>query len=299
MTQLINIEMTGKPSALFTLWKAFQTRKTKLPPGEQVPELKIVRRNIPFDLKHLKTFYQICNISEVPATHLIYPFTLAYPYIMRLLCQKAMPFPMFRMLNTRNGIKMFKPIQTGNSYDIICYNSPARPVKKGIEMDVIAELHISGQLAWQNCTTYFCPGRFNLPGPATTIPSIETLKNAPVIDRWYLPATDRFRFARVSGDTNGIHYGTWYARRFRFERDFAQPLRVVARCIHALQQQKDMSAVFTSFSIELNFFLKGPVYYDRNLALYGAGANGNCRFDLYCEGNDRPCICGALRSPNK
>jgi hypothetical protein len=73
-----------------------------------------------------------------------------------------------------------------------------------------------------------------------------------------------------------------------FKRDFAQPIRIVAECVSSLPD------VEMQRPLRLDFFLKGPVYYESTLVLKNKKMKGKNRFDLYCKGNTKPCISGEL-----
>jgi hypothetical protein len=241
------------------------------------------------DQKHLKAFYEICHIEPLPFLHLLYPLTLCYPYMMRILCRREMPFSLFKVLNTRTSITMLRPISPDEVFEIDCHNVTARLVSKGLEVDIVSEIRAGGEKVWQSITTYFLRGRFGQGEKSHTPPRLAPIADALVIKEWYLPAQDRFRFARVSGDSNGIHYGPAYARRQGFKRDFAQPIRIVAECVSALP------GVDMGRELHLDFFLKGPVYYESQLVLRNKKLGKKNRFDLYCAGNTKPCISGELR----
>lgn len=200
-----------------------------------------------------------------------------------------MPFSLFKVLNTRTSITMLHGITPDEVFDIDCYNAPIRIISKGLEADMVAEVRSGGEKVWQSITTYFLRGRFGQEGRSSTPPRLKPLDNAPVIKQWYLPAKDRFRFARVSGDSNGLHYGSLYARMKGFKRDFSQPIRIVAECVSSLP------GVGMERPLHLDFFLKGPVYYESMLVLKNKKIRDKHRFDLYCKGNNKPCISGELR----
>jgi hypothetical protein len=161
---------------------------------------------------------------------------------------------------------------------------------------------LCGENVWENITTYFYP--------PYSAPILDSIDDAPIIKEWYSPAKDRFRFARISGDSNGIHYGSFYARMMGFKRDFAQPIRIVAQCVSSLPTNtsgirgwleevvancfEPLPATETVGSMRLDFFLKGPVYYESTLTLKNIQTKNGNRFDLYCSGNDKPVICGIL-----
>ncbi|OGP83644.1 MAG: hypothetical protein A2Z08_11075 [Deltaproteobacteria bacterium RBG_16_54_11] len=290
MKQAINLIFHHKPSAIYTLWQAFRSRKSRFASEEKVPVIHASRSSLRINARHLKAFYEICHVGPLPFLHILYPLTLCYPYMMRILCRREMPFSLFKVLNTRTSIIMRRGIRPDETLDINCYNSPVRIISKGLEVDIISEIRAGEEKVWKNITTYFVRGGFGGREAAYTPPRLEPIDSAPVIKEWYLPAKDRFRFARVSGDTNGLHYGSLYARMQGFKRDFAQPIRIVAQCVSSLPD------VGMERPLQLDFFLKGPVYYENTLVLKHIKKKNSDRFDLYCKRNTKPCISGELRS---
>lgn len=232
----IKMIFNEKPSALYTLWKAFRSRKNIYSPDVEYPVIHALRPGFIINSGHLKAFYEICDIKQFDSLHMLYLFTLVYPYIMRVLCSKKMPISMFKVLNTRNSITMYRRIMPNELLDIDCYNSDLRMVPKGLEIDVKSIVSSGGESVWENITTYFYPGKFGPVDGSYSVPKLDPIDGAPVIKEWYFPAKDRFRFARISGDSNGIHYGSFYARMMGFKRDFAQPIRFIAKCVSSLPQ---------------------------------------------------------------
>jgi hypothetical protein len=288
MGETISVIFNHKPSAMYTLWQAFLSRNNRFDSAAKVPAIQVNRAGLRIEQRHLKAFYEICHISPLPFLHILYPLTLCYPYMMRILCRREMPLSLFKILNTRTSITMSRGIRPDERMDIDCHNAPIRIIPKGLEADIIAEVRAGGELVWQGITTYFLRGRFGQGKRSYTPPRLAPIVDAPVIKRWYLTSQDRFRFARVSGDTNGLHYGSFYARMQGFKRDFAQPIRIVAECVSSLPD------VEMQRPLRLDFFLKGPVYYESTLVLKNKKMKGKNRFDLYCKGNTKPCISGEL-----
>ncbi len=106
----------------------------------------------------------------------------------------------------------------------------------------------------------------------------------PEIGTWFLPENKGWRFASVSGDSNGLHYSKVYAKMFGFNRDFAQPLLVIPRALDQVLQ------IFNRPLKKLDIQFKGPVYYNRNVSVHGCQLHDNFRFNIYNEGNMRPCM---------
>jgi hypothetical protein len=288
MAGTIHMNFNDNPSALFTLWQALMNRSSRLKSCENVPEIHAIRSGASIDRTHLNDFYNICEIPPTPDINILYPLTLAYPYMMRILCRKEMPFSLFKILNTRNSILMHRGISSDEVLDIDCYNSGPRVSSKGLELDIISEASIGKEKVWDSTTTYFVRGNFTAINEYYTPPKLDPINNAQVEHEWYLAAKDRFRFARISGDTNGIHYWTLYARLLGFERDFAQPIRVVAKCVSSLPE------LGKNKPLRLDFFLKGPVYYESALILKNQKIKNGNRFNLYRKGNDKPSIEASL-----
>jgi acyl dehydratase len=289
MENIITQTFHKDPSATGTLLRALASRKSQFTTKDAVPLIRVERKKIRIKEKHAEAFNQICGLPSSQDLNLLYPFTLAYPYIMRILCKREMPLSIFKVLNTANTITLHRPLRAGDTVDVTCHNSDLRVTERGIETDITSEIASEGVRVWDNVTTYLVRGKFKSAGAASPSQSLDPIPSAPIAAKWFLPAKDRFRFARISGDTNGIHYCKKYARMFGFERDFSQPIRVVARCAGELRLPPGGGPV------ELDFFLKGPVYYERHLTLRSVGIDQGHRFDLYCEGNERPCISGKVR----
>ena len=71
-----------------------------------------------------------------------------------------------------------------------------------------------------------------------------------------------------------------------FEGAFAQPLRVVSKCLQHLPTNH------SEIPVQLKLFYKGPVYYNHMLTMLHSSQEKSLRFDLYSEDDDRPCISG-------
>ncbi|MBP1711398.1 MAG: dehydratase [Deltaproteobacteria bacterium] len=284
------LNFNKKPSDILTLLQAFNSRKSRFNPDEAVPEIHVIRSGYRINSEQLNSFQTICGIPPTRHLHILYPFTLVYPYLMRILCRREMPFSQFKILNTRNHILMFRPIKPDEQLHLDCYNSVVRIIPKGLECDFKAEIFAGTEKVWENTITYFVPGKFGYTDQSYTQHRLEPIENPCIAKEWFLEAKNRFKFGRVSGDTNGIHYSSIYARMLGFKRDFAQPIRVIAACVsHLRDQAADKPA-------ELDFLLKGPVYYENMLTLKNQKIGHVERFDLYCSGNEKPCIMGRLIS---
>ncbi len=288
MENNITLSFSSKPSIVLSLLKAFKSRKSRFITKESIPIIHVKRENLKIDLRHLKRYNNICKIKPSIYLNILYPFTIVNPYLMRILCQHAMPFSQFKILNTRNSIKMYRQIKTDEIFKVDCYNSEVRIINKGMEIDFKADLFVGLEKVWGITATYYIPGKFGETEILDEQAKLEDIENSSVIKEWIIEAKNRLKFAGISGDTNGIHYSTYYARMFGFKRDYAQPVRITTQCV------SDFTIDIGETPVQLDFFLKGPVYYDSILKLKSQIMNNIIRFDLFCEGNDKPCIVGKM-----
>ncbi len=273
---------------IYTLWQGFNNNTKGDSAEKKMPDIAISWSGVSINKKHLKTFCRICGIKEDFKVPFLYPFIFAYPCMLRLVSQTCFPFPMFKILHVRSETTGYRPIDMDDSLEITCTSSDQRFLAKGVEFDLQTTIMSKGEKVWENISTFYVRTKTKLKEVATTPPRLMPMDRPETIGKWHLPAKDRFRFARISGDSNGIHYNKWYAKMFGFKRDYAQPLRVTAKCMSYLPLS------FNNETIRLNLHYKGPVYYNSDLILNYQEKESGHRFDLFCEGNPKPCICGMV-----
>ena len=290
MTEAIHLQYRKMPPLLLlrTPLYAFWGRSKVFCGKESIPPITVKLDGLEIDRAHLFRFNKICNIKNRDEIPLIYPITLVFPFFQRILSLKQAPLSMFNVLGKRLKIVRHRQIGLDEALDILCEISCVRIVSKGLEMDLSAAIEIAGEPVWTTTETFFYKGCFGEADTNAENTDFEPIPEAKVIARWFLSGKNGFRFARISGDGNGIHYSKFYARLFGFERDFAQPFLILGNTINHLvdiRKTNDMS---------LDVAFKGQFYYERNVTIKAFRTNGRQRFDIYSEGNDRPCINGIL-----
>jgi len=292
MNTTVNVTLARKPSMCYTLFKGLRRGINRRPGDQQLPDIRITWPEIKISPKHLQAFCRICDIQVEKTLPSLYPFSLAYPCMLRLIGQASFPFPMFKVLNTRTHTVMYQAISPDRALSVAVTTGACRRVRKGIEFDLHTGVRAGDDLLWENSSTFFVRGKSVNESVVENEDRMPALTGGDTIGAWYLPAKKRFQFGRLSGDSNGLHYNAWYARLSGFERDFAQPIRVASKCIDMAQSPMHMPLV-------LDLRYKGPVYYDHQLSLSSQSVDDIHRFDLYCQGNPRPCICGQMTSGPK
>jgi hypothetical protein len=290
MTAAIHLQYRKIPSFFFlrTPLYAFRGRSKVFRGKETIPPITVKLDRLKINRAHLSRFNKICHMRNRDEISLIYPITLVFPFFQRILCLKQAPLSMFNVLGKRLKIIQHRQIGLDETLDISCEISSVRIVSNGLEIDLSAVIEVAGETVWAATETFFYRGNFGDPDANDENTVFESIPEAKVIARWFLPSGNGFRFARISGDGNGIHYSKLYARFFGFERDFAQPFLILEKATDHLMNNEKINA------ISLDVIFKGPFYYNRNVTIKEMKTKGIHRFDIYSETNDRPCINGIL-----
>jgi hypothetical protein len=285
----INLTFNKKPSMFATVFLALLGRRSKFDAQKYLPRITASQDGIVPDKQQLAKFNRVCQIKSSDKLPLIYPLTYIYPLVQVMLARKEAPLSLFAVLNSRMQIVQHRYIGLDEKFDVYCELTQHRIVEKGLEIDIKSTVKIGAETVWENTLTFYYRGKFGTPDSTFAPPQFDPIPGAPEVSRWFLPGNIGFSFASISGDGNPIHYLRPYARLMGFQRDFAQPLLVLAGSLERLLRDSDEKA----FCLDIAF--KGPIYYENNVILKSALVGGVKRFDIYEEGNPRPGICGTFK----
>lgn len=272
-----------------TAFLALFGRSSSFDPDKPFPQIVAKQKGVTIDKEQLAEFRCICGIESSDQLPVIFPFTLIYPLLQRILAHRAAPLSLFQVLNSRMQVWQYRDIGINETLDLHCEIAGHRLREKGLEMDIVSVVKSAGEPVWKNTQTFYYRGKFDKPDKDYQPPQFQSIADAAPAARWFLPAGIGYRFSQVSGDGNPLHYWKRYARLFGFQRDFAQPLLILGSSMKYLRQVDDERAVM------LDIALKAPIYYESNIILKSEQDNDVLRFDIYMEGNALPCICGKLK----
>ncbi len=289
MGESIELIFNKQPSMKATAFLAFLGRSSKFDTGKPFPQITAKHNGVVIDKAQLAEFHCICGTENSDKLPVIFPFTLIYPLLQRILAHSAAPLSLFQVLNSRMQVLQYRRIGIDETLDLYCEIAGHRLREKGLEMDIASVVKSSGTTVWENTQTFYYRGKFGEPDNDYQPPQFKSIPNAPETARWFLQGGIGHRFSKVSGDGNPLHYWKRYARLFGFKRDFAQPLLILGSSLKYLLQAGDENA------IALDIGLKAPIYYESNIILKSEQDNDAKLFDIYLEENPLPCICGKLK----
>ena len=285
MSDIIKMNFNDQPSFLVSYIQGLFWRRHGIKDGNGFPKYFIEWDDVMINRRHLDKYCALCSIEKNDDVPILYPLTKVFANVMRIISHKKFPFAYPKMLQLRNHIIYHQPIKITDKLNISSEVIEERYVKKGIELNVKSIIAVDGKYHWENINTYFLQMKKRDEEKTSKLPLLSASKDAEIVKEWQLPPKGGWDYAKVSGDYNGIHYISSYAKMMGFERDFIQPHRIVTNCINQLTQ------TFDSTPVRLDVAYKGPIYYKNKATMKMKSSKESCHFDIYSGDNDSPGIC--------
>ncbi|MDP2825120.1 MAG: MaoC/PaaZ C-terminal domain-containing protein [Sulfuritalea sp.] len=207
---------------------------------------------------------------------------------MAVLSHPKFPVPIWNVLQVRNRLVQHEPIAPDAALDFTVRTGERRVLEKGVEMDLLVGAEVNGRTVWEAVNTFYARGRF---GAAEAEASASPSVAAPQAAEWRMPAHGRWRYGRLSGDLNPLHLSNWYARRSGFARAFAHPQRAIGQCLGHLEAAQHVP-------MQLETWIKGPVFYGAKVSLRSEPRPAEQRFALHVDDDTRPAIVARFVTPN-
>ncbi|MBI5128208.1 MAG: acyl dehydratase [Rhodopseudomonas palustris] len=223
---------------------------------------------------------------------LLAPHVSGFRLTLAMLMHPIWPLPIWRALQLRNRLTRSGEIKLAYPSDLIAQAIAWRVHDKGIELDIHVQLLQGDDCPWESVTTFYYRGRFApllshgaAAGADFVSPMVDPAQ--PPVAHWRVDGGRRLRWARLTGDCNPLHLLDAYARRTGFAAASAHPQRIAAQCLghlpptHAPPRQLDL-------------WLKGPVYYGRDVTLRHAASTDGDAFALWVDGDERAAMVGRM-----
>ncbi|WP_129783085.1 MaoC/PaaZ C-terminal domain-containing protein [Promicromonospora panici] len=190
---------------------------------------------------HLAAYQRLLGepASEVlPAGFL---HVLAFPLATAVMVRGDFPLPLLGLVHLRNVARVLRPVRLGETLEVRAWAQDARTHRRGVQVDLVAEVLVGGELAYQGVSTYLAKG-FTAPdggaaapeapdaAPAAEAPREEWTAPLPTA-RWQLGGGTGRAYGAVSGDQNPIHTSSLGAKAFGFPRAIAHGMYTAARAL--------------------------------------------------------------------
>ena len=217
-----------------------------IPRGDRLPD-RVVRVTRPIDRAHVAAYAAVTGLRYAEAVPLTYPFVLTFPTVMSLLASFDFPFPAIGAVHTDNRITALRPITVTDTVSFTTRAANLREHRRGMLADVITEISVGNEPAWQQVSTYLHQQRTSLSDEPKPPPAKGPRIGAPNAVLRITPAQIR-RYATISGDSNPIHTSGLGARLFGFPTTIAHGMfsaaAVLANVEGQLPEQVEYSVRF-------------------------------------------------------
>ncbi|NBP84491.1 MAG: dehydratase [Mycobacteriaceae bacterium] len=217
-----------------------------IPRGDRLPD-RVVRVTRPIDRAHVAAYAAVTGLRYADAVPLTYPFVLTFPTVMSLLASFDFPFPAMGAVHTDNRITALRPITVTDTVSFTTRAANLREHRRGMLADVITEISVGNEPAWQQVSTYLHQQRTSLSDEPKPPPAKGPRIGAPNAVLRITPAQIR-RYATISGDSNPIHTSGLGARLFGFPTTIAHGMfsaaAVLANVEGQLPEQVEYSVRF-------------------------------------------------------
>jgi acyl dehydratase len=286
-------ELTGSPSTLPMMVKAALPAIPGISalPGVRrtattLPQLNLVRHDVSIDRDHVAAYAEVCGFGLKETVPLTYPHMLAFPLHMAIMTDTAFPFPAVGTVHLENSITQHRPVRASESVQVSARPENLRAHPKGTAFDLVTEVHSSGELVWEETSTFLRRGRSD---DSAADPG---LQHEPVPSSgitWQLGADLGRRYAAVSGDRNPIHLYALTAKAFGFPRQIAHGMWSKARCV-AMLEPRLPDAVRVDVAFKKPILLPGSVAFGSREV--PAAGSGDWAFSLTSPRSGAPHLLG-------
>lgn len=283
----LRLKFDRRPSAIAFMLRALCPSRG-LGAGKQIAPVSASWSRKGIDPAEFEEFLRLTGLSADGGVPILYPHVFGFRLIMAVLTHPAFPLPIWRALQIRNRLRQHAPIDADAMLDLTTAVGACRVLGKGVEIDLNTAVQQRGRLVWESVNTFYYRGSY---GGAEAVPAAARPPEVAEEEaaRWRTLSSPGWRFARLTGDYNGIHSWDWYARLFGFRKAFHHPQLILGQCMARLPRPVERPAQ------ELDAWLKGPVAYDSDVRLCASERSAGVSFALTTVHDSRPAIIGDWR----
>ena len=248
--------------------------------GRELPDTELEVRDVETSAEHLAAYDDVCGFTRTDVLPATYPHIVAFPLAVRIMAERAFPFPLLGLVHIGNEIIQARPIGGDEPLTVRVRAQDLEPHERGTQFAMAAEARVGREIVWTSRNVYL--HRHGKPSGGRS-GGDRREPAAPARAHWRVPADIGRRYGAVSGDRNPIHLHGWSARLFGMPRPIAHGMWVKARCLAELE-----STLPDAFRASVRFKL--PLFLPAQVAF---GVNGNA-FEVRDASSGKPHLSGEL-----
>ncbi len=214
--------------------------------GGEIPDVRLELDAAP-DPDAVAAYARVCGFAlrdHLPPT---YPHVLAFPLHMALMSDGSFPFGAVGLVHIANQITQHRRLGIDEELALRVQATKVAPHPKGKAFDVVTEVRVGRQIAWESTSTFLRRGKGD-PGAASGEAFPIVAEETPASAEWRLPGDLGRRYGAVSGDRNPIHMHSLTAKPLGFSAAIAHGMWTKARALAALE-----SRLPDAFAVDVRF----------------------------------------------
>lgn len=205
-------------------------------PGSAVrlPEvsLRVPHVDTSGEAAHLAAYLRLVGEPSSDVLPAGFLHVLAFPLATAVMVRGDFPLPLLGLVHLKNVVRVLRPVRLGETIEVRAWAQDIRAHRRGVQVDLVAEVLVAGDLVYQGVSTYLAKG-FTAPddtAPADDAPHEDWTAPLPTA-RWKLGGGTGRAYGAVSGDQNPIHTSRLGAKAFGFPRAIAHGMYTAARAL--------------------------------------------------------------------
>jgi hypothetical protein len=234
-----------QPSALKNMLRAAAGALPFVPRGDQLPSRTLTVEDVPIDRSNVAAYAAVTGLRYGDAVPLTYPFALTFPTMMSLVTGFDFPFPAIGAVHTENHITQYRPIAVTDSVGIAVRAENLREHRKGLLVDLVADVSVGNDIAWHQVTTFMHQQRTSLSDEPKPPPQKQPKLPPPNAVLRITPGQIR-RYAAVGGDHNPIHTNPIAAKLFGFPTAIAHGMFSAAAVLANIEARLPDSVTYSA-----------------------------------------------------
>ena len=266
--------------------------------GRELPDTELEVRDVETDRAHLAAYNEVCAFARDDVLPPTYPHIVAFPLAVRIMAERAFPFPLLGLVHIGNEISQLRPVGADEPLTVRVRAQDLEPHDRGTQFAMAAEARVGQEPVWRSRNVYLHrhgkpaggdaaagggkPSASGEPSGAAGRGSREPA--APARAHWRVPGDIGRRYGAVSGDRNPIHLHGWSAKLFGMPRPIAHGMWLKARCLAELE-----STLPEAFTVSVRFKL--PLFLPAQVAF---GVRDGGAFEVRDASSGKPHLSGEL-----
>jgi acyl dehydratase len=249
--------------------------------GRELPDTELEVRDVETARAHLAAYDEVCGFARDDVLPPTYPHIVAFPLAVRIMAERAFPFPLLGLVHIGNEISQLRPVGADEPLTLRVRAQDLEPHDRGTQFAMAAEARVGQEPVWRSRNVYLHrhgkPAGGGKPGGGRE-------PAAPARAHWHVPGDIGRRYGAVSGDRNPIHLHGWSAKLFGMPRPIAHGMWLKARCLAELE-----STLPEAFTASVRFKL--PLFLPAQVAF---GVRDGGAFEVRDASSGKPHLSGEL-----